>query len=320
MRHFKNLLLAGLLSVVPSQAMAEKQLVIYHAGSLTVPFKAMEEEFEKNHPGVDLVRKSGGSTKMARLISEKGESADIMASADYVVIDKNLMPKFTDVNIRFASNRLVLCYTDKSKYADTINDKNWKEILQKKDVVWGHSDPNLDPCGYRSLMVLQLAEIFYGEKGLYNKLLANRPAENVKPKAKELVALLKNEKMDYAWEYRSVAEQHGLKYVELDDHINLGNYKMTDFYKQAKVEVTGKKPGTTVNRIGKSITYGVTLIKDAPNAELANEFMAYLLNPDKGMKILAEMGQPTFTPARVADQQMYNALPVSVQELVEVKN
>lgn len=320
MRNFKNLLLAGILSVLPTQAMAEKQLVIYHAGSLSVPFKAMEEEFEKAHPGVDLIRKSGGSTKMARLISEKGESADIMASADYVVIDKNLMPKFADVNIRFASNRLVLCYTDQSKYADSVNDKNWTEILQKKDVVWGHSDPNLDPCGYRSLMVLQLAERFYGEKDLYNKLLANRPAENVKPKAKELVALLKNGEMDYAWEYRSVAEQHGLKYVELDDHINLGNYKMTEFYQKAKVEVTGKKPGQKIDRIGKSITYGVTLIKNSPSSELANTFMAYLLDPNKGMKILAEMGQPTFTPARVADQQMYNSLPASIQQLVEVKN
>lgn len=320
MRNFKNLLLAGILSVAPSQAWAEKQLVIYHAGSLSVPFKAMEKEFEKTHPGVDLIRKSGGSTKMARLISENGESVDIMASADYVVIDKNLMPKFTDVNIRFASNRLVLCYTGKSKHADTINDKNWTEILQNKDVVWGHSDPNLDPCGYRSLMVLQLAEIFYGEKDLYNKLLANRPVENIKPKAKELVALLKNGKMDYAWEYRSVAEQHGLKYVELDDHINLGNYKMTDFYKQAKVEVTGKKAGQTIDRIGKSITYGVTLINNSPNDELASEFMAYLLDPDKGMKILAEMGQPTFIPARVADQKMYDSLPTSVQQLVEVKN
>jgi tetratricopeptide (TPR) repeat protein len=35
------------------------------------------------------------------------------------------------------------------------------EILQKPDVVWGHSSPDLDPCGYRTLMVLQLAEKYY---------------------------------------------------------------------------------------------------------------------------------------------------------------
>ena len=41
----------------------------------------------------------------------------------------------------------------------------------------------------------------------------------------ELVSLLKTGNMDYAWEYLSVAVQHGLKFVKLNDHINLGNYK-----------------------------------------------------------------------------------------------
>jgi molybdate/tungstate transport system substrate-binding protein len=35
--------------------------------------------------------------------------------------------------------------------------------------------------------------------------------------------------MDYAWEYLSVAVQHDLKYIKLDDHINLGNYKYDTF-------------------------------------------------------------------------------------------
>jgi molybdate/tungstate transport system substrate-binding protein len=97
---------------------------------------------------------------MARMISELGKPADIMASADFKVIDKTLIPGYADWNIRFATNQLVLCYTDKSRYADEVNARttgptSWPG---KKDVVWGHSDPNLDPCGYRSLMVLQLAE------------------------------------------------------------------------------------------------------------------------------------------------------------------
>ena len=52
--------------------------------------------------------------------------------------------------------------------------------------------------------------------------------------------------MDYAWEYLSVAVQHDMKYIKLDDHINLGNYKYDTFYKQARVKVTGKKPGTLI--------------------------------------------------------------------------
>jgi molybdate/tungstate transport system substrate-binding protein len=91
------------------------------------------------------------------------------------VIDKTLIPGHADWNIRFATNQLVLCYTDKSRFADEINADNWTDILQKKEVVWGHSDPNLDPCGYRSLMVLQLAEKYTNQPGLYDRLIANRP-------------------------------------------------------------------------------------------------------------------------------------------------
>jgi molybdate/tungstate transport system substrate-binding protein len=304
---------------VYAQEAPKGDIIIFHAGSLTVPFAKMEKEFEAMYPGVDIKREAGGSAKMARMISELGKPADIMASADYMVIRKSLIPEFAGWNVRFATNQLVLCYTDKSKFADKVNQDNWYEILGKEGVQWGHSDPNLDPCGYRSLMVLKLAEKFYNKPGLYEKLINNRPKKNVRPKSVELVSLLQTGHLDYAWEYLSVAIQHELKYVKLPDKINLGNYKHDDFYKEAEVEVTGKKPGTKMTRVGKSCTYGVTLVKDAPNRAGAIAFLAYLLDPDKGLKILKEMGQPPFVPARVPTEEMKGQLPKDLQDLVDVK-
>ncbi|MEA2040228.1 MAG: tungstate ABC transporter substrate-binding protein WtpA [Thermodesulfobacteriota bacterium] len=297
----------------------EGKVIIFNAGSLTIPFAKMEKVFEARYPGVDILRESAGSRKCARKISDLKKPCDIMASADFTVIDTMLIPEYANWNIRFATNRLVLCYTDNSRYAKEINENNWYEILQKKGVVWGHSDPNADPCGYRSLMVLQLAEKYYKKPGLYQKLINNRPKENIRPKSVQLVALLQTGNMDYAWEYRSVAVQHGLKFVELPDQINLGNYKFDNFYKQAVVELTGKKPGTTIKKKGKSCTYGVTLIKDAPNREAAIAFLEYMLNPEGGLKILKEMGQPPFIPCRVPTAEMMAILPAGLQKLVEVK-
>jgi molybdate/tungstate transport system substrate-binding protein len=302
-----------------SPALAKTQVRIFHAGSLTVPFAEMEKKFEAANPDIDILREAGGSTKMARMISEVGKSADIMASADFEVIDKTLRPEHADLNIRFAANQLVLTYTAESRYADEINAQNWYEILQRKDVQWGHSDENLDPCGYRSLMVLQLAEKYYDRPGLFENLVANCPKENVRPKSVELVALLESGNMDYAWEYLSVAVQHDLKYIRLPDKINLGNYQYDDFYSQAKVRVTGDEPGTWTTRTGKSCTYGVTLIKDAPNKEAAVEFLDYLLDPEGGLKILEEMGQPPFIPARVPSREMKEKLPAKLQHRVTVK-
>jgi ABC-type molybdate transport system substrate-binding protein len=130
-----------------------------------------------------------------------------------------LIPAYADWNIRFAANQMALCYTDKSRHASEISAENWYEVLQKKDVVWGHSDPNLDPCGYRSLMVLQLAEKHYGIPGLNDKLLANRPQENVRPKSVELISLLQSANMGYAlFPQLTVANNitYGLRYRRHD--------------------------------------------------------------------------------------------------------
>lgn len=307
------------LSLAP-QAFAELKgdVIVFHAGSLTVPLAEMEKRFEALHPGVDIKREAGGSTKMARLISEVGKPADIMASADYKVIDNNLVPNFADINIRFATNQLVLCYTDQSRFASEITADNWYDVLQREGVVWGHSDPNLDPCGYRSVMVLQLAEKFYDKPGLYEKLLSVRKPEWIRPKSVELVSMLKTGNMDYAWEYLSVAVQHELKFLKLDPHINLGDYKYDAFYTQATVEVTGKEPGSMITKKGQSVTYGVTLLKDAPNSEAAEAFLQFLLSPDQGLKILDEMGQPPFVPARVPDAAMLEKVPAALRPLVTV--
>jgi molybdate/tungstate transport system substrate-binding protein len=138
----------GIILSVSVCAQAKEKVIIFHAGSLAVPFAKIEKLFEAKYPNIDVLREIGGSTKMARMISELHKPADIMASADFKVIDKTLIPEYAVWNIRFATNQLVLCYTDKSRFAKEINADNWRKILSRKGVIWGHSDPNLDPCGY----------------------------------------------------------------------------------------------------------------------------------------------------------------------------
>jgi len=306
--------------ILPVSAIAQPagKLIIFHAGSLTVPMASIERAFEARYPKVDVLREAAGSQKCARKISELKKPCDIMASADYKVIDKLLVPDFATWNIRFASNQMVLCYTDSSVYAGEISPTNWYEIIDRPDASWGHADPNVDPCGYRSLMVLQLAENYYRKPGLAKRLLKNRPLANVRPKSVELISLLQTGNMDYAWEYRSVAIQHGLRYLELPLAVNLGDYRHDHDYQKAVVTVTGKKPGSTMTVRGKSITYGITIIKDAPNREAAEAFMAFLLSPEGGLQILKTAGQPPLDPPRVANQDDFKQLPPALKKLVIV--
>ena len=306
--------------VTPTAAEPQGTVVIFHAGSLSVPLGEMEKIFEAKYPKVNIQREAAGSQKCARKITDLKKPCDIMASADYKVIDKLLIPDYAEWNVRFATNQLVLCYTDKSKEAKKVNSENWYDILAQKGIIWGHSDPDLDPCGYRSLMVIQLAEKYYKKPGLYQKLIDNRPIENIRPKSVELISLLQTGHMDYAWEYLSVAVQHNLKYVLLPKEINLGDYRQDDFYNQAVVNVVGKTPGTTMEIRGQSCTYGITLLKDAPNKKAAIAFLQYLFDPQGGLKVLEDMGQPPFVPCRVPNKTMKKTVPKTLRKMVEVKN
>ena len=212
------IILAMIYNITP-YVFYRKKLVIYIAGSLTVPFKEAEKLYEDENPNIDVVLVISGSRDLARRISELGEYADIYASADYSLIEDMLYPEYADWYLVFARNELVLAYTDKSKYADEINSTNWFEILNRSDVKWGHSDPDLDPCGYRALIVLKLAELYYNVTGIYESLKKN---EVIRPKSVDLIALLESGELDYAFEYRSVAVQHNLSFVELPPQINLG--------------------------------------------------------------------------------------------------
>jgi len=299
-------------TTAPEQPALEGKLIVFHAGSLTVPMKELAGAFQAKHPGVTFETEASGSNAAARKISELGREADLMMSADYTVIDKLLIPDFAGWNIQFARNTMVIAYTGASQYADEINADNWYEILTREGVIYGHSDPDADPCGYRTLLVWQLAEAYYGVTGLNAQLEEHCPPENVRPRSVELIALLESGDMDYAWEYRSVAVQHGLKFVELPDEINLSMVEQADFYGQAAVEIAGKEPGTTMTMTGKPIVYGVTIPRNAPSPDLALEFVKFLLSPE-GRAIVEEYGQPPIVPPVASDK---GALPAALQTLV----
>ena len=275
--------------------MEQGNLIIFHAGSLSLPMKELAAEFRKLHPGIKVLLEPAGSVECARKITDLGKPCDIMASSDYQVIDKMLIPKYADWNIKFVSNEMAIVFNDKSRNANKINRSNWYEILLREDVAYGRSDPNADPCGYRSVMTMQLAEKFYKKPGLTSKLTA-KDRNYMRPKEVDLVALLESNALDYVFLYKSVAIQHHLRYVELPDEINLRNPSFAKLYNSASVEINGKSPGMKETMKGEPMIYGITLLSKAPNKTAAIEFLTFMLSQDKGMKIMEKHGQPSVIP------------------------
>ena len=278
-----------------NQASLSGDLVIFHAGSLSVPMKEISAAFKKIHPNVNILIESAGSVECARKITDLNKSCDIMASADYKVIDDMLIPKYSDWNIKFVSNEMCIVYTEKSRYADKINISNWFDILLRQDVAYARADPNSDPCGYRSLMTMQLAGKFYKKPGLAN-LLADKDYNYMRPKEVDLLPLLETQSVDYIFLYKSVAIQHNLKYLTLPAEINLKDPKFAGLYNTAVVSINGKKPGEKVMMKGEPMIYGITMPVAAPNKPVAIAFLQFLLSKEQGMLILEKDGQPSVIP------------------------
>jgi len=293
-------LLIPLLLLSPARASGlQGDLIIFHAGSLAIPFKQISEAFMAANPGVRILREAAGSRTCARKITDLGKPCDVMASADYTVIDNLLIPDHADWNIAFATNEMAIMYRPDSAFADEITSDNWPEILLRKGVRYGHSDPDADPCGYRSQLTWQLAEKYYHLPGLYRKLRQHCPPANIRPKETDLIALLESGELDYLFIYRSIARQHGMPYVILPDEINLKSAAMADYYRQASIRISGKKPGETVTKTGKPMIYGITICKKAPNREVAEAFVAFVIGPE-GRKIMQANGQPPIFPPRAS--------------------
>ncbi|MCD4834838.1 MAG: tungstate ABC transporter substrate-binding protein WtpA [Bacteroidales bacterium] len=306
-----NIVLAALILVSCTTKNKENnKLIIFHAGSLSVPFKQMKDEFQKENPNIKILLESAGSVKCARKITDLNKDCDIMASADYTIIDELLIPDYTNWNIKFASNEMAIVYHDASKYSNEINAQNWHEILLREDVFFGRSDPNSDPCGYRAILTSQLAEQYYNQAGFANKIIAKNQ-EYIRPKEVDLLALLESNTIDYIFLYRSVAQQHELKYVILPDSINLKNPELREFYKNANVNITGKTPGTTITKTGQPMVYGITVLENAPNKELAIKFVNFVLSKQGGAKIMEENGQPSMIPAY---SETYNSIPEKLKQ------
>ena len=292
-------------------------LKVFHAGSLTEPMKAFKKAFEEKYPNVEVQCEAAGSAATIRKVTELGRSADIVASADYTLIPKMMYPDYANWTVMFAKNQIVLAYTDKSKYANEINSENWYQILRRPDVKFGFSNPNDDPCGYRSQMVLQLAELYYNDSKIYDDLVAKHSnlkfveengiyilrmpkSEDINPDTSklmirsmemELIHGIETGEIDYYFIYRSVAQQHNHRFIELPPQIDLSSAEYADIYKKVKVVLANGK-----EVVGKPIVYGITIPESAEHKEYAEKFIELIISKE-GQRILKELGQPPVVPS-----------------------
>ena len=341
---FLALLLVPMLNAGCGNARTPLPIIV--AGSLMVPMEDLEAEFEQLHPDIDVQVEGHGSIQVIRQVTELGYEADVLLVADYSLIPMmmynilvpNSNEPYADWYLSFATNSLGLAYTNTSKYSDGINQSNWYEILARPDVIVGISDARLDSCGYRAFMTCQLAEDYYGNSSVFEMLFGDSftwpvtvslegdvqtilVPEILEPKGDRLVLrgnsvwllfLLDAGEIDYAFQYRSVAEQHGYEFLEFPPEIDLSSEDLAELYATVAVKIDFQRFGSVQPEFGgESIIYGLTIPNNAPHPELAAQFASFIISQEYGQAILLENDQPPINPAQ---SDRFDSLPDEVKE------
>lgn len=322
-------------------------LIVFAAGSLIQPFNDLEKAFEAQYPQIDVRSEYHGSIQVIRHATELHEPIDVVATADHALIPM-LMYATTDPAtgqpnadwyIRFATNRLGLAYSTKSRYADEISAHNWYEILIRPDVKVGIADPRFDASGYRAMMVLQLAQRYYNQPALFDQMFQEafkypvrvsdagpmqliRVPEILETKkgthimlrgsSIQLIALLESGDLDYAFEYESVIRQHGLKLVEFPPELNLGDAGQAEGYGQVAVKLDFQRFASVKPEFkGEQIGYGITIPSGALHPQEAEQFIAFLLGSE-GRQIMQADYHPLLDPLIASG---FDQLPESLRSL-----
>ena len=261
-----------------------RPFLVYAAASLAQPMRVALDSFARRS-GARYDLESASSLELVRRVTALHGDPDVIVLADPALFSTLLTPKVVTWHARFARNRIVLAYTPNSRGAEDVSADNWWAVLERPDVQVGRSDPAVDPSGYRTLLVWQLAAKHYGLSGLPARMLRAAPERNVRPREADQVALLEAGELDYIWTYESLARLMGLRFVRLPDDVDLGSPADSALYASVSTRVPGARLGDTITIRGQPILFGVAVPTDAPHGRAGRNFVAFLLSPS-GRRIL----------------------------------
>ena len=218
--------------------------------------------------------------EQSRKITELARVPDVLLLVDDDVIAA-LVPSQLDWYVRFATNQLVVAYTDKSQLGSTITTDNWWRVLSRPGIRVGRADPAVAPVGRHALELLKRANGYYKQPRLTDTLVARAALRYVRPNATELAALLETGEVDYVLDYESVARQYGFKFVTLPADL------------------------------APAVLYGVSVPRQAAHAASGADFVTYMLS-DAGKRVLRDAQiQVLSTPVAIGAN-----VPTAISQLV----
>jgi len=293
-------------------AAAESQIFVLYAGSLGNLMESDVGPSFSRATGYKYLGEAKGSVLSANLIKEKLRTPDVFISADPKVNQRLMGNENGDLVRWYATifgNEMVLGYNPNSRFAAELkqvgtNDTRLYEILQEKGFRLGRGDPELEPKGYRTLFLFNLAEKHYKRPGLAQKILNNPEQQTLIFPEEQLVARLEAGQLDAGIFYRNEVAEHSLPFIGFPPELNLSDPDLDPDYGAATyVSPKGTK------YVGSAIVYSITIPETAQNREGAIALASFILS-DEGRKIVEKHAMRIIQPLVSGE---FDAVPPTLQ-------
>jgi molybdate/tungstate transport system substrate-binding protein len=295
---------------------ADSQILVLYAGSLG---NLMEKDIGPSFTratGCQYLGEAKGSVLGANLIKERLRTPDVFISADPKV-NERLMGKENGDLVRWYvtifGNEMVLGYNPNSRFAAELkqvgaHDARLYEILQEKGFRLGRGDPELEPKGYRTLFLFDLAEKHLQRPGLAQKILFNPEQPTLVFPEEQLVARLEAGQLDAGIFYRNEVAEHSLPFIGFPREFNLSDPDLDPEYGTATyVSPKGAKFA------GSAIVYSITIPENSQNRAGAIALVGFLLSAE-GRKIVAKHALRLIEP-RISGE--IEAVPPALQTALQ---
>jgi molybdate/tungstate transport system substrate-binding protein len=286
----------------PSSPNQGGKVFVMYAGSLVKIFeKDLGPKFQTK-TGYTYTGEGRGSLQIANMILDSQRRPDVFVSAGTIPINKlinstSIISKSPSTQglVKFASGEMVIAYLPTSKFHTDLDKakkglESWYLVLSEQGFKLGRTDPDLDPKGYYTIIMSKLANSYYKDPNIKQRILGDDKNPKQLFPEETLITTLETGHLDAIVAYKHEAIARGLEYIALPPQINLGNPSLSNFYKTATYTLPS---GQTVH--GEPIYFSVTIPDAYQNLAGARAFVKFLLSPD-GSTILRRDGLDHINP------------------------
>ena len=274
-----------------SQASPRGEIFVMYAGSLVKTFESKIGPAFQKETGYAYIGEGKGAVQIANMIIDQQRRPDVFVSAGTIPIMKLVdhKPPLVHWLVRFASAEIVIAYAPDSPFFNDLEKARkgelpWYEVLSKDGLKFRRTDPEMNPKGYYMIIVAKLANLYYNEPMLKDRILGDdRNPEQLLPEETLMTALGQGQ-IDAAEAYGHEAVARGFPYITLPKEINLSDPALSNFYREASYTL-----GSGITVYGDIIPFTVTIPETSKHMDGSIAFVKFLLS-EKGMGMLERDG------------------------------